>query len=90
MSEKTYAYFTALIAAVCGWVVIRRSFFPASLTLHSALVQGGLVGWGFAVVTVEILARVKATRVNGWITIYGCGEPGSGMRNSFRIRERKR
>ncbi|MDQ2948572.1 MAG: DUF1214 domain-containing protein, partial [Acidobacteriota bacterium] len=79
MSERTYAYFTALIAAVCGWVVIHRFFFPASLTLRSALVQGVLVGWGLAVVTVEIIARLKATRVNGWITIYGCGEPGNGM-----------
>jgi hypothetical protein len=79
MSERTYAYFTALIAAVCGWVVIHRFFFPASLTLRSALVQGVLIGWGLAVVTVEIIARLKATRVNGWITIYGCGEPGNGM-----------
>ncbi len=79
MSERTYAYFTAFIAAVCGWVVIRWSFSPASLTLRNALVQGVLVGWGFAVVTVEILARVKATRINGWITIYGCGEPGNAM-----------
>jgi hypothetical protein len=79
MSERAYAYFTALIGAVCGWVIIRWSFSPASLTLRNALVQGVLVGWGLGVVTAEILARVKATRINGWITIYGCGEPGSGM-----------
>jgi hypothetical protein len=79
MSERAYAYFTALIGAVCGWVIIRWSFSPASLTLRNALVQGILVGWGLGVVTAEILARVKATRINGWITIYGCGEPGSGM-----------
>ena len=79
MSERTYAYFTAFIAAVCSWVVIRWSLSPASLTLRNALVQGVLVGWGFTVVTVEMFARVKAKRINGWITIYGCGEPGSGM-----------
>jgi len=79
MSERTYAFFTALIAVVCGWVVIRWSFSPTSLTLRNAVVQGVLVGWGLAVVTVEILARTKATRINRWITIYGCGEPGSGM-----------
>ena len=28
MSERTYAYFMALIGVVCGWVVIRRSFLP--------------------------------------------------------------
>ncbi|HEY3744279.1 MAG TPA: DUF1214 domain-containing protein [Bryobacteraceae bacterium] len=79
MSERTYGYFTTLIAAVCGWVIIHRSLSPASLTLRNALVQGVLIGWGLVVVTVEILARVKATRINGWTTIYGCGDPGNGM-----------
>ncbi len=69
----------ACIGVVCGYVVIRRLLFPASLTLCDALVQGVLVGWGLAVVTVEILARIKATRINGWVTIFGCGEPGNGM-----------
>ncbi|HWC97059.1 MAG TPA: DUF1214 domain-containing protein [Candidatus Sulfopaludibacter sp.] len=79
MSERAYAYFMALIALVCGWVVIRRFFSPASLTLRSALVPGFFVGFGLAVVTIEIVARVKATRVNGWVTIFGCGDPGNGM-----------
>ena len=79
MSGRTYAYYTALIGAVCGWVVIRRSVSPASLTLRNALVQGFFVGFGLAVVTIEIIARVKATRINGWITIFGCGVPGNGM-----------
>ena len=46
MSERTYAYFIALIGVVCGWVVIRRSFSPDSLTLRNALVQGFFVGYG--------------------------------------------
>lgn len=79
MSERTYAYFVALIGAVCAYVVFHRLFFPASLTLRNALVQGFFIGWGLAVVTVEILARIKATRINGWITIFGCGEPGNSM-----------
>ena len=79
MNEKTYAYFMALIGVVCGWVIIRRSFSPASLTLRNALVQGFFVGFGLAIVTIEIVARAKATRINGWITILGCGEPGNGV-----------
>src|SRR5579862_4835199 len=70
MSERTYAYFMALIGVVCGWVVIRWSFSPASLTLRNALVQGFFVGFGLALVTIEIVARVKAMRINGWITIF--------------------
>src|SRR5579859_4602249 len=79
MSERTYAYYMALIGVVCGWVVIRWSFSPASLTLRNALVQGFFVGFGLALVTIEIVARAKATRINGWITIFGCGEPSNGM-----------
>ena len=79
MSERIYAYYMTFIAAVCGWVVIHRLAFPASLTLRSALVEGFLIGFGLAVVTIEIIARVKAARINGWITIFGCGDPGNGM-----------
>ena len=79
MSERTYTYYMALIGLVCGWVVIRWSLSPASLSLRNALVQGVFVGFGLALVTIEIVARVKATRVNGWTTIFGCGDPGNGM-----------
>ena len=79
MGGRTYAYYMVFIGAVCGWVVIRRFAFPASLTLRSALVEGFFIGFGLAVVTIEVVARVKATRINGWITIFGCGDPGNGM-----------
>ena len=52
---------------------------PDSLTLRNALMQGFFVGFGLALVTIEIVARAKATKVNGWITMFGCGEPGNGM-----------
>jgi hypothetical protein len=42
-------------------------------------VQGVLIGIGLAFVTAQIYARIKATKVNGWITIFGCGMPGNGM-----------
>lgn len=69
----------AVVGVVCGWVIIRRCLSPESLTLRNALVQGFFVGFGLAVVTIEIVARVKATRINGWVTILGCGEPRNGM-----------
>jgi len=79
MSKRTYAIFITFIGLICGYVIIRHLLFADSLTLRNALVQGFFVGFGLAVVTVEILARFKATKVNGWITIYGCGVPGNGM-----------
>jgi hypothetical protein len=80
MTDRTYGIFTALIGVICGYVIVHWFFFGGSIiTLRNALVQGFLVGFGLAIVTIEIVARVKATKVNGWITMFGCGVPGNGM-----------
>jgi hypothetical protein len=79
MSDRTYAIFTTFIGLICGYVIIRRILSPDSLTLRNALIQGFFVGFGLAVVTVEIVARIKATKVNGWITVFGCSLPGNGI-----------
>jgi hypothetical protein len=79
MGGRAYAIYLTLIGAVCGYVVVRRFLSPDSLTLQNALVQGVFVGFGLAVVTVEILARMKVARTNGWVTAFGCGLPGNGM-----------
>ncbi|MEJ2710354.1 MAG: DUF1214 domain-containing protein [Anaerolineales bacterium] len=80
MSDRTYAFLTALIGVICGYVIIRHLFFFAnSMTLRNDLVQGFFVGFGLAIVTIEIFARIKVTKVNGWITMFGCGAPSNGM-----------
>jgi len=79
MTARTYSFLTALIGVVCAYVIIRSFLFPDSLTLRNDLVQGFFVGGGLGVVAVEILARIKPTRINGWITIFGCGLPGNGL-----------
>ena len=79
MSSRTYAIFVTLIGAVCSYVVIKRSFSADSLILRNALIQGFFVGFGLALVTIEILARIKIVRINGWVTAVGCGLPGNGM-----------
>lgn len=43
--------------------------------VFQAIIYGGVL----AFITVQIIARVKATRVNGWITIFGCGLPGNSV-----------
>ncbi len=44
------------------------------------VVQGILVGAALAFITVLlILPTFYVTRVNGWTTMRGCGEPGSGL-----------
>ena len=47
--------------------------------MRNDVVQGVLIGFGLAFVTAQIYARIKATKVNGWITMFGLGEPGNGM-----------
>jgi len=43
------------------------------------VLQGILVGIGLAFITLIIIGNVHITKVNGWTTIYGCGEPGNGI-----------
>lgn len=79
MSGRTYTIVITLIGAVCGYVVVKRFLLADSLTLRNALVQGFFVGFGLAIVTIEIVARVKVSRINGWVTALGCGLPANGM-----------
>ena len=41
--------------------------------------QGLVVGAVLGFITAQILARVWAVKVNGWITMFGSGVPGKGM-----------
>ncbi len=79
--SKTYTYLTVLVGAVCVYFLIRLFFFidPSSRTVQSDVIQGVLIGVGLAFVTAQIYARMQATRVNGWITMFGLGEPSNGM-----------
>lgn len=44
------------------------------------IIQGILIGAGLALVTVLlILPNFYVTKINGWTTVYGCGEPGNGI-----------
>jgi len=80
MSDRRYAFLTALIGVICGYVIIRHIFFSAnSMSVRNDIVQGFFVGFGLAIVTIEIFARIKVTKVNGWITMFGCGLPSNGM-----------
>ena len=67
-----------LVGAVCLYAIARIGL-TESRTVRNDVVQGALVGIGLAVVTLEVLSRVKATKVNGWITMPGCGVPGNGF-----------
>ncbi len=48
-------------------------------TIALDIVQGILIGAGLAFITLPILANTYVTKVNGWTTMFGCGEPGNGI-----------
>ena len=59
-----------------------RIFFHITYTrsVTTDVVQGILVGAALAFVSVLlILPKFYVTKVNGWTTMCGCGEPGSGL-----------
>ena len=77
--SRTYAYFTALIGTICVAFILAMIFLPLNRTVRSDVLQGFLIGFGLAFVTAHAYARMKAVRVNGWITMPGLGDPGNGM-----------
>jgi hypothetical protein len=77
--SKTYSYLAILIGAVCVYFLVRTALFPQRMLLRNAFIQGALIGFGLAFVSAQIYARVKATKVNGWITMFGLGRPSNGM-----------
>jgi len=72
-------YLAALNGAICSYFFVRLFFAAHPRTVRLDVLQGVLIGIGLAFVTAHILARVKATKINGWITMFGCGVPGNGM-----------
>ena len=48
-------------------------------TIVSDIVQGIIVGGVLAFITFQILTNAYVTKVNGWTTMFGCGEPGNGI-----------
>jgi hypothetical protein len=81
--SRAYTYWAVLVGVVCGYFIIRLLFsgqgFVQGRTVFSDVVQGVLLGFGLAFVTAQIYARIKTTKVNGWITMFGLGEPRNGM-----------
>ncbi len=77
--SKRYTYLAILVGAVCVYFITRLIFFPRPRTVSSDLIQVALVGFGLAFASDQVYARIKAKKVNGWITMYGLGEPRNGM-----------
>jgi len=77
--SKTYTYLATLVGVICVYFLVRSFGFPQPRIIRNDVIQGILIGAGLAFVTAQIYARIKAKKVNGWITMFGLGEPGNGM-----------
>lgn len=58
-----------------------HSRLPAFLVKRNAVsdvIQGIIAGGVMAFITFQIIAHTYVTKVNGWTTMIGCGEPGNG------------
>ncbi len=77
--SKTTTYIATLVGLVCVYFITRLLFFPSPRIVRNDVIQGVLIGFGLAFVSAQIYARIKAKKVNGWITMYGLGEPSNGM-----------
>jgi hypothetical protein len=53
--------------------------YTSTRTITTDVIQGILAGIGLAFITLLIIGQAYITMVNGWTTMYGCGEPGNGI-----------
>jgi len=80
MNNKSSRYLVVLNSALIAFFFIHTIFFPRSQrSVQNDIVQGILIGFALAFVVAQIYARFKATKINGWITMFGLGMPGNGM-----------
>lgn len=79
MSRSYTSYLAVLVGAVCLYFLAYSFPFGHARTVRNDVIQGVLIGFGLAFVTAQALARLKATRVNGWTTMLGLSAPGNGM-----------
>jgi hypothetical protein len=81
--SKTSTYLLVVNSVICGFFFIHSfilgHFFTGSRTVRNDVVQGILIGFAMSFITAQVFARVKATKVNGWSTMFVCGEPGNSM-----------
>src|SRR5512138_509515 len=77
--SRTYGLLAALVGLVCVYFIVNLLVFPRERIVRNDVLQGVLIGAGLAFVTAQLYARIKATKVNGWITMFGLGVPGNGM-----------
>jgi hypothetical protein len=68
-----------ILALVVRVVMLHVLGHPPHRSIITEVFQGLIAGAALGCFTAEIFATIEITRVNGWITLFGCGVPGNGM-----------
>ena len=68
-----------ILALVVRVVILHVLGYQPHRSIITEVFQGLIAGCVLGCFTAQIYARIKATKVNGWITMFGFGEPGNGM-----------
>lgn len=79
MTSKAYKSLYVLIGVICAYVMIKSLFFIQTRSVKTDVIQGILIGFGFAVVTAVVVAKWKTSTVNGWTTMSGLSMHGNNM-----------
>lgn len=80
MNKRISTFLTVFNGAIIVYFFTRVFFLSdTTRTVRKDVVQGILIGFALAFVTAQVYARVKTVKVNGWVTMFGLGEPGNGM-----------
>ena len=82
MTRTVLTYIVGSIVAgalIFGTRRILNPTYTITRTITTDVIQGILVGIGLAWITLLIIGNAHVTKVNGWTTMFGCGEPGNGL-----------
>ena len=79
VDQRVWISVFVAVAALVYVVILDVLGLQPQRSLRSAVFLGTVAGGALGFITAQIFARLKATKVNGWITIFGCGLPGMGV-----------
>lgn len=78
-SVSRWILFSLVVGAVVYLVRFHVFGYLPHRSIRADVFQGILAGGVLGFYTAQGFARIKATKINGWITMFGCSEPGNGM-----------
>jgi hypothetical protein len=79
VDQRVWVSVFVALAAVVYVLILDVLGLQPQRSIRSAVFLGIVAGGALGFITAQIFVRLKATKVNGWITIFGCGVPGNGM-----------